>query len=74
MTQVTFHYSEREQKWQTYVTGANDAQDAKDAFTAVLKTCGQINVDLQQRWALARPTGAGWEITPAITEQAARKQ
>lgn len=58
LTQVVFYYNEDLKKWGVVVRNARSEQDARDAFAAVLKTCGADIAEwqTQQIHAVVAPT------------------
>lgn len=46
MVTVTFTYNEAFSKWEPVVDGAENAQEASDAFAAVVITCKNLNTKM----------------------------
>jgi len=53
--QVIFTYDEKSCKWEASVVGIEKELEARQAFTAVVMTCQQLNANLQDRALVRTP-------------------
>lgn len=64
---VIFIHDDDAGKWKVLVKNADSSQDARDAFAAVVITCGMISGKLQIKHAkLDQIDPYTFEVTPAV--------
>lgn len=62
---VTFMYNEAAGKWSPYVHGVENETEARQAFSAVVITCQQLNRELLPATKVFEDDGE-YEIIPAV--------
>lgn len=65
MFQVIFTYDEEAKKWEAIVTGAKDATEARQGFSAVVMTCQRLKSGLLNH-AKVEQVDDFYSITPAV--------
>lgn len=64
--QVIFTHDDDKMSWEAKVIGAEDHNEARQAFNAVVLTCQQLNPNLLNQTKVIPHVEGDFEIVPAV--------